>query len=165
MSKVIDASAIIRAWEYYPQRQFPGFWRWVAAALEARRWLMAKVNLDEVRHKVPELQKWLIEHDLQTIDVTNEIVARFLKIKQLLGIMDDRHAQGYVDEPDLILIATCACLGHICVNCEAEQLDSKQILRNSKIPRVCRVDGINVPYTDLVQCVREADVVFDDFPR
>ena len=165
MSKVIDASAIIRAWEYYPQGQFPGFWRWVAAELKTSRWLMAIVNLDEVRHKAPELQKWLCDHDLRTLEVSNEIVARFLKIKGMLEIVDDRYAQGYVDEPDLILVSTCACLGHICVTCEAEQLDSNKALRNSKIPRVCRIEGIDVSYVDLLHCVREVNIVFDEFER
>lgn len=164
MSKVFDASAIIRAWEYYPKPQFPGFWRWVASEFNARRWMMARANLDEVSHKVPELHRWLVSSGLRTINVTNEIVARVIQIKELLEIVDDRYGAG-VDEPDLILIATCACLGHVCVSCEEEQLGSTKTLRNAKIPRVCRQQSVNVPHVDLRNCVYEAGIVFDDFER
>ena len=165
MSKVIDASAIIRAWEYYPQRQFPGFWRWVAAELKAQRWVMSRANVEEVKHKVSELHKWLTTHGLHTVEVSNDIAKMVNVFKGLLGIVDDRYAGRGVDEPDLIPIATCACLGYASVNCEAEQLDSKQELRNSRIPRVCRLDGVRVDYMDLTKCVSASKVVFDDFER
>ena len=57
--RVLDASAILYAWDNYPLIQFPGLWQWLATQVSTHELAIPTVAIKEVGHKAPECAKWL----------------------------------------------------------------------------------------------------------
>ena len=56
--------------------------------------------------KTPDCGKWLKDNHLEQLETSNAIAHEAMRIKLLLGIVDDKyHAKG-VGENDLLIIAT-----------------------------------------------------------
>lgn len=162
---VIDASSILRAWDEYPTAQFPGFWRWIAGEVIARRWQMAFANVGEVAHKSPECAAWLRAQELSVLPVTQAIATSALAIRTQLGIEAEGYHRDGVDENDVLLIATCGEHALECMSDESLQNYLPANMRRYKIPAVCGLRGVDVAWTNLIQAIRQAGVVFDDFGR
>lgn len=109
---------MIHAWDNYPVTQFPGLWDWLAQQIEQGQLLMAQVAVEEVEHKAPECMVWLRDAGLQKQPITQAILLEALRIKTLLGIVEDRYGGGG-DENDLLIIATAKLHGHTLVSNEA----------------------------------------------
>lgn len=157
--RVFDASSMIYAWDNYPLQQFPGLWAWMTDQIAQRNLTMPSVAFDEVAHKSPECALWLKDRDLHVLDITNAILQDAMRIKELLGIVDDRyHAKG-VDENDLLIIATAGAHNVELVSDESKQklpdLPSKR-----KIPAVCSMAEVRVSCINFLDYIVGSGAVF-----
>lgn len=141
---VLDASAILSAWDNYPPNQFPGLWDWVDEMIQTKELVIAEVALEEVKHKSPDCAMRLKSGDIQVLPVTSAILARANKIKGMIGVTDDRfHGKG-VDENDLLIIATAQERGVGLLSDEGRQTRFPDEPRKAKIPAVCGLAGVSV---------------------
>ena len=157
--QVFDASSMIYAWDNYPCGQFPGLWTWMADRVEKGLIQMPDIAVEEVGHKVPECVLWLRAANLQKILVTEAILLEAFRIKGLLGIEEDRYGSG-VDENDLIIIATAKLSDCELVTDEAFQASANKQKRNWKIPLVCNMNTVNVPWIDFLGYLKRSEAVF-----
>jgi len=105
--QVFDASSMIYAWNHYPVRQFPGLWQWIAAQIEEKNLKMPSVAfVEEVAKESPDCAKWLKDHNLELLEITNAITQDAMRIKGLLGIVDDNYHPKGVGENDILILAT-----------------------------------------------------------
>ena len=155
-----DASSLIYAWDNYPPDQFPPLWNWMADQIHAGEFVVAEVALQEVRHKLPESADWLIEQGIQRLPMTNEILQEALRIKGLLGIVDDQYHSKGVGENDLLIIATSKLHEIPLVSDEGRQLRRPDILSKSKIPTVCALDEVNVNCKKFIDLIKASNAVF-----
>ncbi|AFC85091.1 DUF4411 family protein [Frateuria aurantia] len=157
--QVFDASSMIHAWDNYPVTQFPGLWAWLAQQIEQGQLLMAQVAVEEVEHKAPECMAWLRDAGLHRLPITQAILLEALRIKTLLGIVEDRYGGG-VDENDLLIVATAKLHGHTLVTNEAPQLTPHKKMSNWKIPAVCAMESVRAPCIDFVGYIKRSGAVF-----
>jgi hypothetical protein len=138
---VFDASSMIYAGDSYPMRQFPGLWEWMAIQIDEKRLVMPSVAFDEVENKTPDGGEWLRQNNLEQLAITNFILQDAMRIKGLLGILDDNyHAKG-VGESDLLIIATTRVHRAELISDEEWQNTLPIIAAKRKIPAVCSNDG------------------------
>jgi len=123
-----DASSMIYAWDNYPPQQFPPLWRWVGNEISDGRFVMPKVAFDEVKDNAPDCAQWLRDQDVDRIDVSNDIIHEAFRIKNLLGIQDDKYHPKGVGENDLLIIATAAIEGIDLVSNEGRQNQIPDVL-------------------------------------
>lgn len=157
--QVFDASSMIYAWDNYPIRQFPGLWEWMATQVEERLLVMPSVAFEEVAHKTPDCGEWLKNNDLGLIEISNAIIQDALRIKHLLGIVDDKYRSG-VGENDLLIISTARQHNAELVSDESKQNNLPKELSNYKIPAVCGMAEVSVPCINFIEYIKHADVVF-----
>lgn len=157
--QVFDASSMLYAWDNYPVEQFPGLWAWVSTRVAQGTIRMSEVAVEEVGHKTPECVHWLKEKGLQRIPVTEAILGEALRIKQLLGIEEDKYGAG-VDENDLIIIATAKLNACELVTDEAFQPSANKLKRNWKIPAVCSMASVQTPWIDFLGYIKRSQAVF-----
>ena len=159
--QVIDASSMIYAWDNYPIEQFPGLWEWMATQIEAENLVIPSVAFDEVSHKVPECCDWLRESGIKKIEVTNIILQDAMRIKALIGVIDDGYHPKGVDENDLIIITTARAK-----HCEliSEEARQPSLTRNEptkrKIPAVCAVNGVDVTCINFIEYLKSTQAIF-----
>ena len=103
---VLDASSIIHAWDNYPILQFPGLWDWIATQITEGRIVIPSVALEEVGHKYEECATWLKDNDIEKVHVSNAIIQDAMRIKALIGVVDDKYHPKGVDENDILIIST-----------------------------------------------------------
>lgn len=72
--QILDASAILYAWDNYPQSQFPGLWIWLAGQVKEHELVIPSVAFDEVGHKAPECAQWLKGMGVLRLPMTNKVV-------------------------------------------------------------------------------------------
>jgi hypothetical protein len=154
-----DASSIIYAWEYYPPENFPPLWQWMGKQINQSNFVVPKVAFEEVANKIPECAQWLSEHDIQKIEITDDIIQEAMRIKDLLEISEDNYRAG-VGENDLLIIATASVHGFELITNEALQTSLPKILANRKIPAVCNMDNIRVPCMDFLALIKQSNEVF-----
>jgi hypothetical protein len=158
--QAFDASSMIYAWDNYPLQQFPGLWEWLAREINEQRLLMPSVAFDEVCNKAPECGTWLRASGLGLLAISNAILQDALRIKALLGIVDDNyHAKG-VGENDLLIISTARAHGRELVSNESKQNNLPQEIRRCKIPAVCSMRDVAVPCVDFVEYIKRSSAVF-----
>lgn len=157
---VFDASSVIYAWDNYPLRKFPPLWNWMASQVEDAEFVVPKVAFEEVRLKAPECAKWFADKGIRRIDVSNEIAQDAIRIKGVLGIVDDKHHVNGVDENDVLIIATTRCLQCELVSNEARQPLLPQWKARFKIPAVCDLDDVGVVCLSFLDLINRSDVVF-----
>lgn len=157
--RTFDASSLIHAWDNYPLEQFPPLWRWFCEQIAAGEFTVPAVALEEVERKAPEYGVWLKDAGIHKLPVTDEIVHEATRIKNLLGIPDDKYRSG-VGENDLLIIATASVHGVDLVSNEGRQLPPPQIGAKRKIPSVCELPEVQVRCLNLIELIRESNAIF-----
>src|SRR3990172_4958215 len=150
---VFDASSIMWAWDNYPLPQFPGLWEWIDEQLSSGYICMPETAFEEVNDKMPDCSQWLIEKNLSTIDINNEITQEAMFVKQLIGIVNDNYHPKGVDEKDLFIISTAKVFQAELVSDEARQPNLPQARPKYKIPAVCSLPDVNVVCTSFVELI------------
>jgi predicted nucleic acid-binding protein len=151
---------MIHAWDNYPAHQFPGMWRWIAAEINERRLVMPSVAFIEVGNRTPDCADWLLEANLERLDMTNAIIQDALRIKGLLGIEGDRYHPKGVGENDLLIICTARAHGRELVSDEARQNLPPDVNAKRKIPSVCSMPEVTVPCVNFIEYIKRANFVF-----
>jgi len=157
--QTFDASSMIYAWDNYPVTQFPGLWTWMGDRVNTRLIQMSTVAFDEVEHKVPECSAWLRDANLEKLQVNEAILFEALRIKGLLGIVEDKFGNG-VGENDLIIIATAKIHQVELVNDESFQPKLPTVMANCKIPATCNLASVNVPWINFIGYLKRSEAVF-----
>jgi len=158
--QVFDASSMIYAWDNYPVRQFPGLWKWMAAQIEEKKLVMPSVAFNEVAHKTPECGDWLTNHNVEQLEITNTILQNAMRIKKLLGIVDDNYHPKGVGENDLLIIATAKGNKAELVSDEERQPTQPKEPKKRKIPAVCALNEVAVPYINFIEYIKRSEVIF-----
>jgi hypothetical protein len=157
--QVLDASSIIHAWDNYPINQFPGLWSWIGHQIEVRSLVIPRLALEEVSHKIPECQEWLIDKGIEQLEMTNAIIMDAMRIKVMLGITADTYHPKGVDENDLFIIASARAYDAELVSDESRQ--TQPVLpAKSKIPKVCAMSGVTVPCLNFLEYIKRSKMVF-----
>jgi hypothetical protein len=154
-----DASSMIHVWDNYPEPQFPPFWEWIKKQIEARALIMSAVAFDEVIHKAPDCAAWLMRAGLEKVDVTNAILQNAMRIKALLGVVNDRYHPNGVDENDLIIIASALAVGIDLVSEENQPNPPKDPVKR-KIPTVCKMQQVSQPCIKFLDYLKASGAVF-----
>ena len=157
--QVFDASSVIHAWDNYPVRQFPPLWKWIARQIEQRRLVMPRVAFEEVWDKMPDCGHWLRENEIQQYEVNNELLQDAMRIKDLLGIIDDKYHPNGVGETDLFIIVTARALEAELVS-EEHQPNPPNLPSRRKIPTVCAMTEVAVPCINFIKYIKRSDEVF-----
>ena len=143
--RVFDASSMIYAWDNYPITQFPSLWKWIASQIEQQQLTMPVVAFDEVAHKAPDCGAWLKQQDIELISISNAILQDAVRIKSLIGIVNDNFHPKGVGENDILIIAAAKVEGADLVSDEERQIVSPVEPRKRKIPAVCGLPQVGVP--------------------
>ena len=157
--QAFDASSMLYAWDNYPIEQFPRLWMWVADQLKQGQLRMSEVALVEVSHKYPACCNWLKHQGIQKLPVTEAIMKEALLMKDLLGIVGEKYGAG-VDENDLIIIATAKINHCELVTDEAFQPSLNKLKPNWKIPAVCNMESMGVPWLGFLAYLKRSQEVF-----
>ncbi|MCS6429063.1 DUF4411 family protein [Burkholderia thailandensis] len=158
--QAFDASSMMHAWDNYPIDQFPPLWVWIGNEIATQRLVMPTVAIEEVGHKLPECAEWVRAQGIGRIEITGHILAEAMRIKGMLGIVDDRYSPKGVDENDLLIIAATRLNGRELVSNEAKQLALPQNIANSKIPAVCGMDGVQLACIDFLAYMKRSRAVY-----
>ncbi|MBU1412682.1 DUF4411 family protein [Myxococcota bacterium] len=158
--RLVDASSMLAAWDTYPIQQFPRLWTWMAGLVADQELVLSEANVAEVGHKSEECASWLREHDCRQLDVSDGILQEAMRIKGLLGIVDDKYSKKGVDENDLICIATARFHGLALISDEALQLTPPANPANSKIPRVCSMPEVQIHCMSFREFLTSSGAVF-----
>lgn len=158
--QVFDASSMIYAWDNYPERQFPGLWEWMANQIEEKKLVMPRVAFDEVAHKTPDCGQWLKDHNIDLLEISNAILQDAMRIKSLLGVVDDNYHPKGVGENDLLIIASARKHAADLVSDEERQPTPPQEPKKRKIPAVCAMNEVAVVCVNFIEYIKQSDVVF-----
>lgn len=132
-----DASSMIYAWDNYPIDQFPGLWDWMGREIKGERLVIPDVALGEVEYKTPECGDWLCDCDIVRLAITSAILTDAMRIKRLIGIVDDHYHPKGVDENDILIITVARAGGFDLVSDEDKQPKLSTAVGKMKIPAVC----------------------------
>jgi uncharacterized protein DUF4411 len=157
---VFDASSMIYAWDNYPVRQFPPLWKWVAEQIEQNRLVMPRVAFEEVADKTPDCGDWLRENKLEQLEISNTIIQGSMRIKDLLGIVDDNYHPKGVGENDIFIIATAWVHKAELVSDEERQPTLPNIPSKRKIPAVCAMKEVDVRCMNFIEYIKDSDEIF-----
>lgn len=158
--RVLDASAIIHAWDNYPLAQFPGLWEWLGSEMHTHQLAIPVVALEEVGHKAPECAKWLKVAGVLRLQIDGTVVMAALAIKQALGIVNDQYHPKGVDENDIFIIAAAKVHGAELVTNEKRQFGAQVEARKYKIPAVCGIPVVDVPSLNFLEYIQKSKQVF-----
>jgi predicted nucleic acid-binding protein len=156
---VLDASSIIHAWDNYPIEQFPPLWSWLGEQVNSGQLTIPVTALDEVTAKTPECATWLKNNGIEVLQITDAILTDALRIRNLLGIVDDQYGSG-VGENDLFIIATARAHGVALVTDEARQPILPNARRNYRIPAVCVMPQVATKSMSFVEFIKDSKIVF-----
>ena len=157
--RVFDASSIIYAWDNYPIEQFPGLWDWIRDQIHRNLIRLPSVAFAEVEHPAPDCAAWLDASGLSRIAMTNDILLDALRIKTILGVVDDKYGGG-VGENDLFIIATARAYHTVLVSDERVQPDLPKLMQNYKIPAVCAMKDVGVECINFLEFIKRSGAVF-----
>jgi hypothetical protein len=158
--QVFDASSMIYSWDNYPVGQFPPLWKWIAGEIEQERLMMPRVAFEEVANKTPDCGNWLRENHLEQLEISNAIVQDAMRIKELLGIVDDNYHPKGVGENDIFIIATARAHRAELVSDEERQPTPPIVPSKRKIPAVCAMTEVAVLCFNFVEYIKRSGVVF-----
>lgn len=157
---MLDASAIIDGWEYYPIAQFPGLWAWISKEIKNGNILISKVAFKEVKDKYSECAKWIDDNDIQKIEVSKDILKFSLDIHKLLGIEGDNYGKG-VGENDIIIVSSAKSMGAILISNENVQTKLPHTnKKNYKIPAVCKMEEVGVACINFLEFIKKSRQTF-----
>ena len=158
--QVFDASSMIYAWDEYPFRQFPPLWKWMGLQIKEKKLVMPSVAFEEVKGKTPDCGIWLVENDLAQLEISNAIVQDAMRIKGLLGIVDDNYHPRGVGENDILIIATAGAHKAELISDEERQTTLPQEPKKRKIPAVCGLREVAVLCLNFVEYIKRSDEIF-----
>ena len=158
--QAFDASSMVYAWDNYPVLQFPGLWQWIAVQIEKKELVMPTVAFAEVADKAPECGEWLKSYDLEKLEIRNAILLDAMRMKALLGIVDDNYHSKGVGENDLLIIATARAYGAELVSDEGRQDVLPDVPAKRKIPAVCAMSEVTVPCLNFIKYIKRSGVIF-----
>lgn len=158
--QLFDASSMIYAWDNYPMRQFPGLWEWMATQIDEKKLVMPSVAFDEVAYKTPDCGEWLKENDVKQLETSNAIVQDAMRIKRLLGVVDDNYHPKGVGENDILIIATARAHRAELVSDEEQQPTPPREPAKRKIPAVCDINEVGVLCINFIKFIRRSNQVF-----
>lgn len=158
--RVLDASAIIYAWDNYPPAQFPGLWGWLGNELKTHELAIPVVALEEVGHKLPECAQWLKSAEVLRLPISEAVLLTAMKIKDALGVVNDKFHPNGVDENDLLIIAAAKVHGAELITNEARQFGAQKVPSKRRIPAVCDMPDVNVPNLNFLEYIQKSQQVF-----
>ncbi len=158
--QAFDASSMIYAWDNYPFEQFPPLWDWMGDLISQGQIAMSAVAFEEVSHKTPDCCAWIEGVGLQRLPVSNSILQEAMRIKGLIGVVDDGYHVDGVDEKDLLIIATSKHHGYGLISDEKKQPKPPDNMRRSKIPLVCGLNTVNVNCLNYLEFIKASKAVF-----
>lgn len=158
--RLLDASAILYAWDNYPLPQFPGLWKWLAGEVQTSELAIPVVAYEEVGHKAPECAKWLKAAGVLRLPMGEEVVLTALAIKHEIGVVNDRYHPKGVDENDLFIIAAAKIHEAELITNEARQFGAQAELRKYKIPAVCDMGTVGVVSMSFLEYLQKSKQVF-----
>lgn len=158
--KAFDTSSIIYAWDNYPFEQFPPLWDWLGEQINSGEIVISCVALAEITQISPDCHEWLKGHALQVIDVSDDIAAEAIRIKTLVGIVDDNYHPKGVGENDILIVATAKQLEIALVSNEGRQIKIPNESRKRKIPSVCDLQAVGVSCVDFVEYLKGSGQIF-----
>jgi len=132
----------------------------MAEQIEAEALVMPVVAFEEVEHKTPDCAQWLKEHKLLRLDMTNDILQEAIRIKELVGVVNDRYHSKGVGENDLLIIATVKVHGVELVPDEKRQLAPLNEPTKRKIPAVCNMPAVSVSCVNFLEYLKRSGAVF-----
>lgn len=157
---VFDASSIIYAWDNYPIGQFPPVWMWIAKQIESGVFAIPAVALVEVERKTPECSQWLKDCEIAVLALGSDVLREALRIKHLLGIVEEAYHPKGVGENDILIIATARVAGATLVSDEAKQFKLPDLPSKYKIPAVCSLADVSVECVGFLELLKQSRAVF-----
>mgnify|MGYP001465170169 CR=1 FL=1 len=158
--RVFDASSVIHAWDNYPITQFPGLWEWMAKEIEDGEIVMPRVAFEEALSKSPDCGKWLKNHEVVRLELTNDIMQDAVRIKGLIGVVGDQYHPRGVGENDILIIAAARAHGVELVSEESSQPTLPKEPAKRKIPAVCEMVQVAVSCISFIKFIRQSGQVF-----
>lgn len=158
--RVLDASAIIYAWDNYPLAQFPGLWAWLGNELKTHALTIPVVALEEVAHMAPECAIWLKNAEALRLPMSEAVVMTAMAIKNSIGVVNDHYHPKGVDENDLFIIAAAKVHGAELITNEARQFGAQAEARKYKIPAVCDMPAVGVTTLNFLEYIQKSQQVF-----
>lgn len=158
--RVLDASAIIYAWDNYPLTQFPGLWGWLANELKTHELAIPTVALEEVAHMAPACATWLKNAEVLKLPIGEAVVMTAMAIKNAIGVVNDQYHPKGVDENDLFIIAAAKVHGAELITNEARQFGAQVEARKYKIPAVCDMHAVGVMSLNFLEYIQKSQQVF-----
>src|SRR3989344_1407301 len=156
---VFDASSMIYAWDNYPSSQLPGLWKWMATKVEQEDRVLPTIAFEQVVNKAPDCGEWLKANNLVRLEITNAILQDAMRIKGLIGVVDDNYHSKGVDESDLLIIAVARAHNVELVSNEEKQISLPIVLSKYKIPAVCDMNGVAVPCINFLEYIKRSQEV------
>lgn len=157
---VFDASSMIYAWDNYPIKQFPGLWEWIATQIQEKKIAMPTVAFDEVEGKTPDCADWLHSYDIELVEINNPILMEAMRIKKLIGVVDDKYHSKGVGENDLLIIATARTYSAVLISDEERQTSLPKEPTKKKIPAVCSMPEVAVPCHNFLEFIKRSGEIF-----
>lgn len=151
---------MIYAWDNYPPQQFPGLWEWMALQIGSKQLVMPRVAFEEVKGKTPDCGAWLKANNLERLEISNAIIQDAVRIKGLLGIVEDNYHPKGVGENDIFIIATARAFCAELVSDEEKQITLPQISAKRKIPAVCVMTGVTVACINFIDYIKRSGAIF-----
>lgn len=150
-----DASSMIHAWDNYPisNPHFESLWQWFSEQIDANQFVISKIALDEVVHKIPECGKWLKNNHIKVYPLTPKSLLAAQQIKTLLGILEEAYTKG-VGENDLFIIAIAKETNTILISNEGRQNNLPSLKSNYRIPAVCEMPEVGVTCISFVDLLK-----------
>jgi hypothetical protein len=158
--QVFDASSMIYAWDNYPVRQFPHLWMWMGVQVEEKKLVMPRVAYEEVANKTPDCGEWLRNNDLEQLEINNAILQDAMRIKRLLGIVNDHYHPNGVGENDIFIIATARAYSAELVSEERRQPSVPKEPSKKKIPAVCGMREVALACINFIEYIKRSDEIF-----
>lgn len=155
-----DASSMIYAWDNYPIDQFPGVWTWFSREISDRHITISTVAMEEVKNKTPDCGTWLDANQIYQTAINNAILVEALRIKAIIGIINDHYHSKGVGENDILIIASAKLQGAELVSDEERQPIPPTEPRKQKIPAVCKIPTVNVHCINFIEYIKSSKTVF-----
>lgn len=151
----IDANVLIAAWNVsHPIDVFPSLWSQLAN--HRIDMILIKPIFDQIDPKKDKadksLRKWMIDSQFVPIPINKFVEGRSLELEKEYQIRKD--SKSGVDENDLKLIAYAMLNEKTVVTEEGKQLEKPMKKCKSKIPLVCKEQGVEcINFVEMLKCL------------